>query len=156
MTPAAVCHRVTLTLEISGVLFSALQVAAAMAGRTVPDFMAKVLRESQVTFFAEDGEDLAVEVLAVRDVDPSPSPPVKRETAGALQRAILGRIDGAGVCDLQAVRKALHNEYQPAIVSREVHRLIERGQLVPMMPSRTGFSPGGGGQVRFVARGARI
>ena len=154
MTPAAVSSRVTLTIEISGVLFSALQVAAAMDQTTVSDLLASVLRESQITFFADDGESAQLEVLAVRDLDPTPVTPMKRQSAGTLEREILDRLADDGVSDLSTVRRALLRDYKPAVVSREVHRLIKRGELVPMTQSLNGFVPGGGERVRFVARGA--
>jgi hypothetical protein len=160
MIPAAVCPRVTLTLQISEVLYDALQITAAMSQTTVPAFIGSVLRESQITFFAENGESLSdVVVLDVRQA--MPPPPSARGDLGALQRAVLENLLDtpmmAGVYDLREVRRAMLPSHHGPAVSRAVHRLVELGVLVSMTPTSDGFQPDVGGaesKVRYVSLGA--
>lgn len=161
MIPAAVSPRVTLSISISEVLYDAIQIAAVMSQTTVPAFIGSVLRESQITFFAENGESLSdVVVLDVRETTPAPTTST-RGGNGALQRAVLNNLLDAptmsGVYDLGELRRTmLHSHHGPA-VSRAVHRLVELGVLVPMMPTSTGFLPdvgAAGSRVRYVAVGA--
>jgi hypothetical protein len=149
MIPAAVCPRVTLTIEISEVLFDAIQITAAMSRTTVPAFIGSALRETQIAFFAESSESLSdVVVLDVREVNPAAAPgPRKRGDLGALQRAILASLENApnrlGVYDLKEVRKKLAHSHHGAAVSRAVHQLVRRGWMVPT-----------GTGTRYVRRGA--
>jgi hypothetical protein len=85
MSTAAVCPRVTLTIQISEVLYDAIQITAAMSQTTVNAFIGSALRETQIAFFAENSESLPdVAVLDVRATTPSPN---TRGDLGALQRA---------------------------------------------------------------------
>ena len=159
MIPAAVCPRVTLTIQISEVLYDALQVAAVMSQTTVPAFIGSVLRESQVTFFADSGESLSD--VVVLDVRETPPPASTRGDLGPLQRAVLDHLLDAptmsGVYDLGELRRAMLRSHHGPAVSRAVHRLVELGVLVPMTPTSNGFQPDLGGaesRVRFVRRGA--
>jgi len=147
MSTAAVCPRVTLTIEISEVLFDAIQITAAMSRTTVPAFIGSALRETQIAFFAENSESLSdVVVLDVCESAPDPSPR-KRGDLGALQRAILASLENApnklGVYDLKEVRKTLAHSHHGAAVSRAVHQLVRRGWMVPA-----------GTGTRYVRRGA--
>jgi hypothetical protein len=146
MIPAAVCPRVTLTIEISEVLFDAIQITAAMSRTTVPAFIGSALRDTQIAFFAENSELPDVVVLEVRDANPAPGPR-KRADLGALQRAILASLENAphqmGVYDLAEVRRTLLHSHSAPNVSRAVHQLVRRGWMVPT-----------GTGTRYVRRGA--
>ncbi len=146
MSTAAVCPRVTLTIEISEVLFDAIQITAAMSRTTVPAFIGSALRETQIAFFAENSELAEVVVLEVRDANPAPGPR-RRGDLGALQRAILASLENApnqlGVYDLREVRKTMLHSHHGAAVSRAVHQLVRRGWMVPT-----------GTGTRYVRRGA--
>ena len=140
MIPAAGCPRVTLTIQISEVLFDAILITAAMSQTTVPAFIGSALRETQIAFFAENTESLSdVVLLEVRAHSPSPGSR-KRGDLGALQRAILDCLENApnqlGVYDLKEVRKTLAHSHHGAAVSRAVHQLFRRGALVPVNGSR--------------------
>jgi hypothetical protein len=145
MSTAAVCPRVTLTIQISEVLYDAIQITAAMSETTVPAFIGSALRETQIAFFAENSESPSdVVVVEVRESAPAPGPR-KRGDLGALQRAILESLESApnqlGVYDLREVRKTLLHSHHGAAVSRALHQLVRRGWMVP-----TG--------TRYVRRGA--
>lgn len=73
MSTAAGCPRVTLTIEISEVLYSALAVTATMSATTLPAFIGLTLRQTQITFFAEapGTSECDVAVLDVRAAPPS-------------------------------------------------------------------------------------
>lgn len=154
MSTAAVGPRVTLTIEISEVLYSALQIAAAMAETTVNAFIGVALRETQIAFFAETE-------TATPECEPTPAPGSRRRgDLGALQRAVLESLHDTpmtgGVYDLREVRKAMLRSHHRPAVSRAVHRLVELGVLVSMTPTSNGFRPDVGGaecQVRYVRRG---
>jgi hypothetical protein len=153
MTPAAVCSRITLTVQISETLYDAIQISAAMSRTTVPAFIGSALRETQIAFFAEPASSGSFDVL-VLDVDDSspdlPSTPRRRGRGiGALQRAILAGLENApnqlGVYDLAEVRRTLLHSHHGPNISRAIHELVRRGWLVPT-----------GDGVRYVRRGAGV
>jgi hypothetical protein len=75
MSTAAVYPRVTLTIEISEVLYSALTVTAAMSETTVPTFIGSALRETQIAFFAGTSESPSESDVVVLDVRAATPPP---------------------------------------------------------------------------------
>jgi len=159
MSPAPVCPRVTLTIEVSTVLFDALVVSADMSGTTVNAFVALALRRTQISFFAEtsaaDSESPSDSDVALLDV--RAAAPRRRGDLGTLQQAILDHLVGSptGIYDLRAVRRTLNAHSRPAL-SVAVHRLVERGVLDPMIPTGGGFQRDVGGtenRVRYVRRG---
>ena len=100
LSPTPVCPRVTLTIEISEVLFSAIQITATMSQTTVPAFIGSALRQTQIAFFAEISESPPESDVVVLDVRAArPQPPSTRVPGephlGALQSAILGQLVGS-------------------------------------------------------------
>ena len=152
MSPAPVCTRVTLTIEITEVLYSALQITATMSRTTVPAFIGSALRQTQVAFFAElpatsEPDVAVVEVRATaaptqKETLPEPAPfsTSVRGDLGAVQREVLALVDD-GVADLLEVRRTLLRSHQGPAVSRAVHQLLKRGLLEPMTPTSNGFRP---------------
>lgn len=146
------------TVEITETLYAAIQISTAMSSTTVPAFIAATLRETQVRFFAttsaNDEDPEPVEILDGRAAVP---PPSMRPLLG-VRREILDRLiaapvsPGADVFDVIAARRSLLNTYSGPAVSRGVRQLIERGVLVPVVPTATGFQPadGAGDRVRYV------
>jgi hypothetical protein len=137
------------TFEITEVLYAAIQITATMQRTTVPAFIGSVLRETQVSFFAEASESQPddEEVLDIREA--VATLPGKRGDRGSLERAILDRLAAApdqhGVFDLDQLRREMVGSHHRAAVSRAVHTLIRRGALKPVGP---------GSRVRYVRRGS--
>jgi hypothetical protein len=125
MSLAAVCTRVTLTVELSEVLFSAIQITATMSQTTVPAFIGSALRQTQIAFFAEASEsppESEVVVLEVRAAT-TPSGTRPRGDLGPLQQAILDHLLDApamsGVYDLLEVRRTMrHSHHGPRFRER--------------------------------------
>ena len=156
MNPAPVGARILLTVEISEVLFSAIQITASMSRTTVNSFSGSALRQTQISFFAEAPATSESEVV-VLDVRPTPAPGTRaRGELGSLQQAILDHLLDApttsGVFDLAEVRRTMLLHHHGAAVSRAVHQLIRRGVLESMVPTAAGFQPDVGreGPLRFV------
>ena len=153
MPTATVCPQVTLTIEISEVLFHGIQVSAAMSRTTIDVVVQSALR--QIAFERETpaNESQALEVRTPHPIRRASGKPC----LGPIQRAILGSLDAAvaDVYDLRELRRTIH-QYHRTAVSRAVHKLVNLGFLEPMMPTGAGFQPDDGrqGQLRFVRRAA--
>lgn len=157
MSPAPVCTRVTLTIEVSEVLFSAIQITATMAQTTVNAFIGTALRQTQITFFAEAAgtseSDVAVlDVRATRPLGTKKNHGGSAEVSGqrggdlgSLQQAIMNHLldtpTMSGIYDLFEVRKTMLRTHSGPAVSRAVHQFVRRGLLEPMTAVGTGFQP---------------
>jgi hypothetical protein len=178
MSPAPVCSRMTLTVEVSALLFDALTITAQRSGKTVSAFIVSALLQNQIASFAEDSEGPSECDVVVLDARSTPPPskmgrssetedfsqrrgsePPMRGDLGPLQRAILDHLLDAptmsGVYDLLEVRRAMLRSHSGPAVSRAVHQLVRRGVLEPMTPTSNRFRPDAGGvesKLRYVRR----
>ena len=155
MIPAALCTPITLTLRVSEVLYSAIEVTAVMAASSVNSVITAALRQ---VAFLRDTEGEEIEVVEVHH---APHPIRRPETVstpggpgiGILQQAILARLPAGSVGDLREVRRELAGSYLHNSVSRAIGTLIRGGYLEPVRWSGGTFVPADRqGQLRFVKR----